>query len=111
MRKFHRIASRRRLFIRGIAHRLIERGAIETTFTRAKEIRPIVERWVSIAKRQNLAARRLLLARMPKPLAEKLYQHIAPRYQQRPGGYLRIRKGAKTRKRDGVPTARIEFVE
>jgi large subunit ribosomal protein L17 len=111
MRKFHRIRGRRRIFIRTLASNLVVRGKIETTIPRAKEIRPLVERFVTIAKRQNLHSLRLLKSRLPAASAEKLYYDIAPRYQNRNGGYLRITKEANTRKRDGTSLAIIAFVE
>jgi len=83
---------------------------METTLARAKEIRPIVERLVGIAKKQNLAGLRILLSKLPKKTAQKLFYVIAPRYQNRSGGYLRIIKKARARKRDGAPMATIEFV-
>ncbi len=110
MRKFHRIASRRRLFLKSMANNLVLRGKIETTEARAKEIRPVVERFLTIAKKQNLASLRRLLASLSKQSAEKLYYDIAPRYQERQGGYTRIVKQANTRKRDGSRLVRIEFV-
>ncbi len=111
MRKFHRTKGPRKIFIRSLVEGLVKAEHIETTLTRAKEIRPIVERLVTIAKHQNLASRRLLLSRLTKPTAEKLYHDIAPRYRERRGGYLRITKTSTIRKRDGVAVARIEFVK
>lgn len=110
MRKFHRKRGQRRAFFKGLANNLIMREKIETTSARAKEIRPLVERFVTLAKKQQLAALRLLLSRLPKQAAEKLYFEIAPRYKSRAGGYLRIIKESKFRKRDGAPLSRIEFV-
>jgi len=83
---------------------------IETTVARAKEIRPIMERLVSIAKKQRLEALRRLLAKVPKVAAQKLYYDIAPRYKDRSGGYLRIIKEARRRQRDGASLVRIEFI-
>jgi len=83
---------------------------ITTTEARAKEIRPRLEKLVTIARKQNLASLRLLLARLPKKSAEKLYYEIGPRYSGRKGGYLRIAKGAAVRKRDAAKMAVIEFV-
>lgn len=111
MRKFNRIRGRRKLFVKSIAANLVMRERIETTTARAKEIRPMVERLLTIAKKQNLASLRLLLAKLPKDSAEKMYYDIAPRYKDRKGGYLRITKHAATRKRDGAPIAVIEFVK
>ncbi len=83
---------------------------IETTVTRAKEIRPMVERMVTIAKKQQLASLRSLLEKLPAQSAKKMYFDIGPRYQTRTGGYLRIIKGGKARKRDAASVATIEFV-
>ncbi|MEK9186049.1 MAG: 50S ribosomal protein L17 [Patescibacteria group bacterium] len=110
MRKFHRKIGPRRAFFKGLASNLILREKIETTTARAKEIRPIVERLVSIAKKQQLPSLRLLLSKLPKESAQKLFYEIAPRYKERVGGYLRIIKEAKRRKRDAAPMAIIEFV-
>jgi len=63
-----------------------------------------------LAKKNNLGTLRLLLARLPKPAAQKLFYEIAPRYQNRAGGYLRIIKSGKPRKKDGAEMAIIEFV-
>jgi large subunit ribosomal protein L17 len=109
MRKFGRIRGRRKSFLKTL-NNLIMRGKIQTTEARAKEIRPEVERLVSLAKKQNLASLRLLLARLPKDSANRLYYDIAPKYQDRPGGYLRILKTAERRKRDAAKQAIIEFV-
>jgi large subunit ribosomal protein L17 len=111
MRKFHRTTSRRRLFIKSVAAGLIRQGKIETTVARAKEIRPVVERLLTIAKKQETAALRTLLARLPRAAAEKLFYEIAPRYKERKGGYLRIIKSSGARKRDGALQAVIEFVQ
>ena len=110
MRKFHRIQGRRKAFIKGLENNLIMREKIQTTETRAKEIRPLVEKLVTLAKKQNLASFRLLLSRLPKGAASKLYYDIAPRYKDRKGGYLRILKLAVRRKRDATKQALIEFV-
>lgn len=110
MRKFHRKCGQRRSFLKGLAHNLIMKEKMLTTETRAKAIRPFVERLVAIAKKQRLADLRLLLSRLPKPAAEKLYFQTASRYQNRAGGCLRIIKQGKSRKRDAARTAIVEFV-
>lgn len=110
-RKFGRKTGPRRAFIKGLANNLIMKEKIETTTPRAKEIRPIVERLVTIAKKQQLAGFRILLAKLPKQAAEKLYFDIAPRYKERAGGYLRITKESRFRKRDAAPLAIIEFIK
>ncbi|GEM_PF-482970 len=122
MRKFHRKSGPRRSFLKGLANNLIMREKIETTVPRAKEIRPLVEHLVTIAKRglflsgkssegRQLAAFRRLLSKLPKESAQKLFYEIAPRYKDRSGGYLRITKEAKHRKRDAAPLSIIEFVK
>ena len=111
MRKFHRKTGPRRSFLKGLANNLIMKEKIETTTPRAKEIRPIVERLVTIAKKQQLAGFRILLSKLPKQAAQKLYFDIAPRYKERKGGYLRITKESGARKRDAAPLAVIEFVK
>ena len=110
-KKFNRLQGPRKAFLRNLTGDLIRVGSIETTEVRAKAIRPMVERFVTIAKRQTLAARRLLLARLHNErLVEKLLTDLGPRYQSRAGGYVRITKLSRTRKRDGAPVAKIEFI-
>ena len=112
MRKFHRKRGMRKSFFQGLANNLIMKERIETTVARAKEIRPMVERFVVVAqKKQQLTALRFLLARLPKQAAQKLIYEIGPRYKERQGGYLRIIKGAKSRMRDGADLAKIEFIK
>jgi len=101
----------RQAFIRNLANDVIRSGRVETTEVRAKAIRPVVERLVSIAKAGDLAARRLLLKRVHnKIVVEKLCGELGVKYKERNGGYLRITKLGKSRMRDGAPTAVIEFV-
>jgi large subunit ribosomal protein L17 len=109
-RKFGRKKGQRQAFMKGLAHNLVMKGKIETTTIRAKAIRPVVERLVTVGKGQRLVDLRSLLSKLPKQSAEKLYYDIAPRYKERKGGYTRVIKGAKTRKRDGAKLAVIEFV-
>ncbi len=110
-RKFGRLQGARRSFLRNLANDVIRAERIETTEARVKEIRPIVEKLVTIAKQQTLASRRLILSRVNnKKITEKLMSTIGPRYATRAGGYLRITKLAQSRKRDGSRLARIEFV-
>ncbi|KKW17154.1 MAG: 50S ribosomal protein L17 [Parcubacteria group bacterium GW2011_GWA1_50_14] len=109
-RKFGRITGRRRSFLAILMHNLIMEGRIQTTEARAKEIKPRVERLITIAKKGDLSALKLLLRRIPKDSAYKLYHEIAPKYKDRNGGYLRIIKTSEVRKRDGVMKVVIEFV-
>lgn len=110
MRKFHRLRGPRKSFVKILANNLIMKEKMETTEARAKEIRPVVERLITHAKKQNLASFRLLLSKLPKSAADKLYYEIAPRYKDRKGGYLRIMKSSARRRRDAVQKAVVEFV-
>lgn len=110
-KKFGRLRGDRRAFLRNLVNDLVRAGKIETTEARAKAIRPLTERLVTIAKKQTLASRRLVLGRVHNAkIMEKLMGDIGLRYAERPGGYLRIVKLGKSRKRDGSRVARIEFV-
>lgn len=109
--KFHRKTGQRRAFFRSLASNLILKEKIETTEIRAKAIRPMVERLVTLARRNRLVDLRLVTSRLAnKKTAQKLFYDIAPRYKSRSGGYTRIIKLGKVRKRDGARTARIEFI-
>ncbi len=110
-KKFNRLRGDRISFLRNLANDMIRAGKIETTEARAKAVRPIVERLVTFAKKQDLASRRLVQSRVQNPrITKKLFEDIGPRYAERKGGYLRIVKLPKVRKRDGVKMARVEFV-
>lgn len=98
-------------FLKILANNLILQEKIETTEGRAKELRPFVERLISYGKKQNLAAYRLLLKKIPQAAADKVYYELSPRYKNRPGGYLRIIKHSQTRKNDGAKIVTIEFVK
>ena len=110
MYKFHRKKGPRKLFMQILAHNLIVNGRMETTVVRAQAIRPVVERLLTTAKKQNLASLRTLQAKLPKVSANKLYYELAPKYKERKGGYLRIIKSGVHRRRDGVQKATVEFV-
>ena len=109
-RSFGLITGQRRAFLRILVHNLIMAERIQTTEARAKEIKPRVEKLVTLAKKGELSATRTLLSRVPKDAAYKLVHDLGPRYKERGGGYLRIRKTAKLRKRDGATQSVIEFV-
>jgi len=109
-RKFGRKTGPRKAFLKGLIHNLTIKEKIITTDARAREIRPRIEKLVTLAKKQNLASLRLLISKLPKKSAEKLYYEIGPRYSSRSGGYTRIVKGMKTRKRDAANMSVIEFV-
>jgi len=110
MRKFHKKKGPRKLFLKTLAHNLIVKGKIETTEAKAKAIRPVVEKAITLAKKNNVASLRLLLSRFTKDSANKLYYEIAPKYKERTSGYLRILKTSGQRKRDAAPQVLIEFV-
>lgn len=110
-KKFGRLRGARISFLRNLSNDLIRTGSIETTEVRAKAIRPQVEKLVTFAKKQTLAARRIIISRVHNDkIAQKLYGELGPRYAERKGGYLRITKLSISRKRDGTRMARIEFV-
>lgn len=109
-KKFGRMKGPRRAFFKSLAKNLVQHERIETSETRAKELRRIVERLVTHAKKQNIAALRLLSRYLPKQEVFKIYHEIAPRYKERKGGYTRVIKLSKTRKHDNSKRAVIEFV-
>jgi large subunit ribosomal protein L17 len=110
-RKFGREKNQRVAFIRGLLINLIRHGRIETTLARAKEIRPFVERLVTLAKEDTVARRRLVASRLINQDEEtaKLFAEYAPKYKAVAGGYTRILK-LPTRISDGAEKAVIEFV-
>jgi large subunit ribosomal protein L17 len=108
-RKFHRERNVRRAFLKALIFNFIVREKIRTTEARAKELRPLVEKLITRAKIDNLANRRLLVARIGKTAAKKLFEKIAPKYKERNGGYTRIVKLPR-RKSDASKMAIIEFV-
>lgn len=110
-RKFGLKKGRRRSFLKVLAANLVSHERIVTTEARAKEIRSVVERYVTYGKKQDLAGLRLLLKALPKKSAYKVWNELAPRYKDRRGGYLRITKLAKPRKHDASKMAVIEFVK
>jgi large subunit ribosomal protein L17 len=110
-RKFHRTKGPRAAFVRSILLAFLKNGKIETTEARAKSIRPMAERAITIAKKGGVANRRLLLARLhDKKVVQKLMDDLAPRYADRKGGYARITKLAKFRKRDATQLVEISLV-
>jgi large subunit ribosomal protein L17 len=97
---------------RNMAVSLIEHERIITTVPKAKNLRPFVEKLVTLAKQPTVHRRRLAFARLrDKDAVKKLFDVLAPRFAERPGGYLRILKLAKRRLGDQAERAVIEFVE
>ncbi|MDQ5955597.1 MAG: large subunit ribosomal protein [Patescibacteria group bacterium] len=108
-RKFGRKTDERNALMRSLARSLVLEGRIQTTEARAKEVRPMVEKLLTRAKKDTLANRRTLIASLGDvPTAQKLIQ-TAESYSGRNGGYLRIVKMVP-RKGDASPMAVIEFV-
>jgi large subunit ribosomal protein L17 len=110
-RKFGRVRKVRKALISSLVLNLIVRGRITTTEPKARELRPIMEKYVTLAKKNDMNAIRVIAARLSnrKKEANKLVKVIAPKYADRTGGYTRILKlGA--RKSDGAKMAIIEFV-
>ena len=110
-RKLNRTASHRKAMFANMSSSLVEHEQIVTTLPKAKELRPFVEKLVTLAKKGDLNSRRIAIARMRnKEQAKKLFDILGPRYAERPGGYIRIMK-AGFRYGDNAPMAVIEFVE
>jgi len=98
-------------FLKILANNLILQEKIETTESRARNLKPFVERLVTYGKKQKLAAYRMLLKKLPQAAADKIYYELAIRFKERKGGYLRIIKHSLTRKNDGAKIVTIEFVK
>ncbi len=110
-RKLNRTASHRKAMFANMSSSLVEHEQIVTTLPKAKELRPFVEKLVTLAKKGDLNSRRIAISRMRnKEQAKKLFDVLGPRYAERPGGYIRIMK-AGFRYGDNAPMAVIEFVD
>ncbi len=109
-RKLGRDSSARKALLRGIVTSLFRYERIETTEAKAKELRKIAERMLTLAKRGDLHARRQALAyMMDKDVVKKLFDEVAPKYKDRQGGYTRIIKTG-VRQGDAAPMVIIELV-
>ena len=110
-RKFHRTAEHRKAMFMNLAGALIKHEQITTTLHKAKDLRPIVEKLVTLGKKGGLHARRQAIGFLRDAyVADKLFTTLGPRYSKRSGGYLRVLK-AGYRFGDAAPMAVIEFVE
>jgi len=110
-RKFSRKSAHRKAMFENLALALIKHEQIVTTLPKAKDLRPVVERLVTLAKRGGLHAKRQALARLQDAkMADKLFTTLAERYKSRKGGYTRVLK-AGFRLSDNTPMAIIEFVD
>ena len=110
-RKLNRTASHRKAMFANMSASLIEHEQIVTTLPKAKELRPFVEKLVTLAKKGDLSSRRLAQSRIrDEAQTKKLFDVLGPRYAERQGGYIRVLK-AGFRYGDSAPMAVIEFVD
>ena len=110
-RKLNRTTAHRRALIRNLLKALIQREQIQTTDAKAKELRRWADRIVTLGKKDTLHARRLAYAQLgSRTLVSRLFDDIAPRFENRAGGYTRIIK-LGPRRGDAAPLSLIEFTE
>ncbi|MDN3713127.1 50S ribosomal protein L17 [Paracoccus cavernae] len=110
-RRLNRTHEHRKAMFANMAGSLIEHEQIKTTLPKAKELRPIIEKLITLAKRGDLHARRQAAAQLKQDqYVARLFEILGPRYKERQGGYVRILK-AGFRYGDMAPMAIIEFVE
>jgi large subunit ribosomal protein L17 len=110
-RKFDRPSDERKALFRGLVADLMRHERLRTTEAKAKEVRPIAEKMITLGKDGSLHARRQALAYInDKQVVSKLFEDIAPRFAARPGGYTRIIK-LGPRSGDGAPMAQLELIE
>lgn len=110
-RQLNRNSSHRKAMFRNMAASLFRHEAIRTTLPKAKELRRVVEPLITLAKEDSVSKRRLAFARLrDREVVTKLFNDLAPRYKDRPGGYMRILKcGYRTG--DKAPMAYVELVD
>ena len=109
-RKLGRPADQRRAMLRGMVTLLLDKGRIETTLTKAKELKRVADKMVTIGKKNTLAAKRAAFAYITKEeVVKKLFDQIAPSFEDRNGGYTRVLK-LGPRRGDGAEMAIIELV-
>ena len=109
-RKLGRTSDHRIAMLRGLVTFLFENGKIETTVTRAKEVRAVAEKYITIAKSNDLNSKRQVMAFVTKEdVVKKLFDEIAPKYSDRNGGYTRITK-IGPRRGDAAEMAIIELL-
>ncbi len=111
-RKLNRTSAHRKAMFNNLAAALVKHEQIKTTLPKAKELRPVVDKLITLGKRGNLHARRQALSVLggDAALASKLFDTLAPRYAERRGGYTRVLK-AGVRYGDAAPMALIELVD
>lgn len=102
----------RKALVQNLCIELITHGKIKTTETKAKAIKPFVEKLVTLAKNDTIANRRLAFTKLNnKEAVVTLFKDVAPKFKQRPGGYTRLLKIAEGRLGDGAKEAYIAFVD
>jgi large subunit ribosomal protein L17 len=110
-RQLNRNSSHRKAMFQNMANSLFKHEVIKTTLPKAKELRRVAEPLITLAKEDSVASRRLAFDRMrDKDMVGKLFAELAPRYKDRPGGYLRIMK-CGFRAGDAAPMAYVELVD
>lgn len=110
-RKLNRTSEHRKAMFANMASSLIEHEQIVTTLPKAKELRPIIEKLITLGKKGDLAARRRAISKLRnKDMAKKLFDVLGPRYEDRNGGYARVMK-AGFRHGDNAPMAVIELID
>jgi len=110
-RKLNRTASHRKAMFINMAQALVKHEQIVTTLPKAKDLAPIVEKLITLAKKGGLANRRLAVSRLQdETLVKKMFDELADRYKEREGGYTRVLK-AGYRHGDNAPMAVIELVD
>ena len=110
-RKLGRTSAHRNAMLRGLVTYLLENGSVETTLTRAKEVRSVAEKMITLGKKNTLASRRAALSYITKEdVVTKVFNEIAPKYEGRNGGYTQIYK-LGPRRGDGAEMAIIKMVD
>ena len=110
-RKLGRPTAHRNAMLRGLVTYLLENGSVETTLARAKEVRSLAEKMITLGKKNTLASRRAALATITKEdVVTKLFSEIAPKYENRNGGYTQIYKMGP-RRGDAAEMAIIKLVD
>lgn len=110
-RKLGRTSEHRNAMLRGLVTYLLENGSMETTLARAKEVRSMAEKMITLGKKNTLASRRAALAYITKEdVVTKLFNEIAPKYENRNGGYTQIFKMGP-RRGDATEMALLKLIE
>ena len=110
-RRFNRTSEHRLAMFANMSAALIKHEQIVTTLPKAKDLRPVVEKLITLGKRGDLHARRLAMSKLrDDAMVKKLFEVLGPRYKERNGGYTRVLK-AGFRHGDSAPVAVIEFVD